>query len=95
MAVAGLGRRAEALQEVHWLERYDAEHPDRYESGPEYCRARILARLGDAEAALALIERQLAGPSLLTVHELRVNPDFDPIRDDPRFEALLRPGTSP
>ncbi len=36
-----------------------------------------------------LIEGLLAGPSLLSVHELRVNPEFDPIRSDPRYRAML------
>ena len=31
----------------------------------------------------------LAGPSLFSVHELRLNPDFDLIRSDPRYQVLL------
>jgi eukaryotic-like serine/threonine-protein kinase len=95
MALAALGRRSEALREVRWLERFDVDHPDRYESGPAYCRARILARLGETDAALALIEQQLGGPSLLSAHELRLNPDFDPIRSDPRYQTLLRKYADP
>jgi hypothetical protein len=52
-------------------------------------RARILAHAGDAEAALDEIERLLARPSWLSVHTLRVNPIWDPIRVHPRFQALL------
>lgn len=52
-------------------------------------RARILAQAGEAEAALDEIERLLAGPSLLSVHTLRLDPRWDPIRDHPRFKALL------
>jgi hypothetical protein len=36
-----------------------------------------------------VIERLLAGPSLFSVHELRLNPDFDPIRSDSRYQALV------
>ena len=43
-----------------------------------------------SEPALNLIERLLAGPSLFSVHELRLNPDFDLLRSDPRCQALLR-----
>jgi len=49
----------------------------------------VLARLGETDAALTLIERLLAGPSLFSVHELRLSPDFDSIRSDPRYQALL------
>jgi hypothetical protein len=37
------------------------------------------------------IERLLAGPSYdISVHTLRLDPRWDPIRDDPRFQALLK-----
>jgi hypothetical protein len=48
----------------------------------------MLARVGETDAALTLIERLLAGPSLLSVHELRLNPDFDLTRGE-RYQALL------
>ena len=31
----------------------------------------------------------LALPSLFSVHELRINPDFDPLREHPRYRELL------
>jgi serine/threonine-protein kinase len=51
--------------------------------------AKILARTGDTEPALDEIERLLAGPSWLSVHTLRLDPRWDPIREHPRFKALL------
>jgi TolB-like protein/DNA-binding SARP family transcriptional activator/Flp pilus assembly protein TadD len=90
MALASLGRRSATLREVGWLERFEAQRQDRHDSGPAYWRARILARIGETDPALSLIERLLAGPSLFSVHELRLNPDFDPLRSDPRYQALLR-----
>jgi hypothetical protein len=52
-------------------------------------RARILAQAGGAEAALDEIEKLLAGPSWLSVHTLRLDPRWDPIRNHPRFKGLL------
>ena len=49
----------------------------------------MLARVGETDAALTEIERLLAGPSLFSVHELRLNPDFDLIRGHPRYRTLL------
>jgi hypothetical protein len=52
-------------------------------------RAIILIWLGMNDAALAELERVLARPSSLSVNELRISPLVDPIRHDPRFQALL------
>ncbi len=90
MAVAGLGRCDEALQEAHWLEQSVVYREDAFDR-PLLAedRARILAQAGDAEAALDEIERLLVGPSFLSIHTLRLDPRWDPIRDHPRFKALL------
>ncbi len=52
-------------------------------------RARILAQAGELDAALDEIEQLLAGPGYLSVHTLRLDPRWDPIRAHPRFQALL------
>jgi serine/threonine protein kinase len=52
-------------------------------------RARILARAGEAGGALDEIERLLAEPSHFSVHKLRLDPLWDPIREQPRYKALL------
>jgi hypothetical protein len=49
----------------------------------------ILAQAGDHDAALDEIEWQLGRPSWLTVHTLQLDPRWDPLRDHPRFQALL------
>jgi TolB-like protein/tetratricopeptide (TPR) repeat protein len=51
--------------------------------------AHIYSILGDNEAALERLEYLLANPSYLSAPYLRMDPKWDPIRDDPRFEALL------
>jgi serine/threonine-protein kinase len=90
MALAGLGRRDEALQQARWLEQSAVYREDAL-GGKDAAsnRAMILAQAGEAEAALDEIERLLAGPSSLSVHMLRLDPWWDPIRDHPRFKALL------
>ena len=91
LVLAGLGRRAEALREAAWLResvvyRRDALwRPNLMET-----RALILVQVGDADPALDEIQRLLAGPSWVSVHTLRLDPHWDPIRNDPRFQALLR-----
>jgi hypothetical protein len=52
-------------------------------------RALILTQTGDAEAALDEIERLMALPCDVNVHTLRLDPRWDPIREHPRFVALL------
>jgi serine/threonine-protein kinase len=89
LALAGLGNRAEALAQVRRLERREAFRGGYRDVQMAEDRARILAQLGEAEAALDEIEGLLKGPAWLTVHTLRLDPIWDPIRDHPRFRALL------
>jgi serine/threonine-protein kinase len=91
LALAGLGRRDEALREARWLEqsvtyREDALLYPVLAAG----RAQILAQAGDAEGALDELGQVLAMPAPdLSVHEVRLDPLWDPIREQPRFQALL------
>ncbi len=89
-ALAWRGRRAEALRELRWIERSDMYRKDR-QRGPGAASglAWTLVRLGETDAALVELERLLAGPGPVTVHTLSRDPFMDPIREDPRFQALL------
>jgi eukaryotic-like serine/threonine-protein kinase len=95
LALAGLHRH-EALEEARWLERPELTQWLGFLSPwAAEDRARILARIGDVEAALDEIEWLLASPSWLSVHTLRLDPRWDPIRDQPRFQALLAKHAEP
>ena len=51
--------------------------------------AHIYTILGDNEEALEQLEILLANPSYLSALFLRMDPRWDPLVDDPRFQALL------
>jgi eukaryotic-like serine/threonine-protein kinase len=90
LALAGLGHRDEARQEARWLQGSVIYREDAF-SGSDLARNRasIFAQVGDAGAALDEIERLLAGPSEFGVHALQLDPIWDPIREHPRFKALI------
>ena len=54
-----------------------------------------MAQLGETGKAIDEIEQLLARPGTFSVHELRLDPEFDPIRNDPRYLALLRKYANP
>ncbi len=97
LALAGLGRREEALREARWLEQSAVYREDAF-FGPIVAvnRAWILAQAGAADTALEEIEPLLTGPSVfVTGPTLRLDPRWDPIRDHPRFQALLEQYADP
>ena len=51
--------------------------------------AKIHTRIGETEKALDLIEELLSIPCDLSAGLLRLDPVWDPLRDHPRFQALL------
>ncbi len=86
---AALGRRQEVEREASAYIAREAK--DRW-SGPgaEADAARAFAILGDRDRALSILERLLVLPyaDSLTPAYLRLDPLWDPIRNDPRFQKL-------
>ena len=52
-------------------------------------RARIAITCGDNDTAIELLDRSLVTPYGMPVHELRLDPTWDKLRADPRFQQLL------
>jgi len=53
-------------------------------------RARFHVRFGENDAAIAILKRSLTVPYGTTAARLRLDPDWTPLRNDPRFQALLK-----
>jgi len=54
-------------------------------------QAHLYVRVGEPDEAIALLDRVLSMPTggFMSVALLRIDPIWDPLREDPRFKALL------
>ena len=87
-AYAVLGEKEKALSEAHAsVNDYRNDLVSR--PSAEMFLAVIQARLGDADSAIAALPHLLEVQNGITVGEARVNPFWDPLRKDPRFEKLI------
>ena len=91
-AYAGVERKDDAVREAHRaVELLTIEH-DAF-AGPSYLEnlAKVHARLGNAADAAELIRHLLSMPAGLTLSLplLKIDPAWDPIRKDARFQQLL------
>ena len=51
--------------------------------------ARVYSMVGEPDRAIDVLERIPSRSGRYSVHILRLDPTWDPLRDHPRFQALL------
>src|SRR5689334_20727065 len=92
LVYANMGDAASAVAEGRKGMELQPTSEDPFE-GPvrEEEMAVIYARLGNADEAIPILKRWIHVPSStgITPGALRIDPDWDPIRNDPRFQELV------
>ena len=90
---AGLGEKEKALEQARQAVK-DYETDAVNMPVAEVALAEIQARSGQHDSAIAALPHLLEVPSGITVADLKLNPLWDPLRKDPRFEKLLTDGST-
>jgi len=90
LILAGLGERDAAIAQGKRAVELLPESQDAFD-GPKttVALAQIYAWTGETDQALQLLDRSLSTPNGVTVPFLRLDPIWDPLRGDPRFQALI------
>src|SRR5438034_1187808 len=90
LILAGLGEKDAAIAEGKRAVELLPESQDAFD-GPKtaVALAQIYAWTGENDQALQLLDRSLSTPNGVTVPVLRLDPIWDPLRSDPRFQALI------
>jgi tetratricopeptide (TPR) repeat protein len=90
-AYAGLTEKEKALQQAaQAVKDYEGDAVNQPQA--EAVLAQIQARFGDIDAAIAALPHLLEVPAGITVADLKLNPLWDPLRKDPRFQKLIPEG---
>ena len=87
--LAGMGLKEDAIDEGKKAVELLPESQDAFD-GPQVTAglAEIYASIGEHDEALRLIDHLLRVPSDMTVHVLKLDPVWDPLRADPAFQKL-------
>ncbi|MGE5212232.1 MAG: hypothetical protein ACM3NN_00930, partial [Nitrospirota bacterium] len=96
LVLAGLGEKDAAIAEGKLAVALLPESQDALD-GPKMtlALAQIYAWTGENDAAFELLERSLTTPAGVTVSSLKLNPVWDPLRADARFQALIDVAQNP
>jgi tetratricopeptide (TPR) repeat protein len=90
---AGLERKEDALREAQRaVEIMPYSKGAHYGCHVESLRAAVEGRVGETDAAIEHIRQMLAVPCWLSPALLRIDPDWAPLRNDPRFRKLAELG---
>jgi predicted Zn-dependent protease len=90
MAYAGLGRSMDAVREARLgCELMPASKDAMRAHHHVEELARVYTMVGRKDEAIVQLDDLLARSGLWTPHLLRLDPRWDPLRSDPRFQALL------
>ena len=91
VALAYAGRKDAAIREGERASALDS-NPSQSGSYIQHQLARVYILTGDQEKALDLLETLLRRPYYLSPGWLRIDPTFDPLRSNPRFQRLVAGG---
>jgi len=91
LTYAGLGRKEEAIRVGQFaVEKYPMSRDALLGTRQERDLAWVYVMTGEHDAAIDLLENLMSIPfDLESIETLRLNPMWDPLRDHPRFKALI------
>jgi len=91
MAYAGIGMKEKFLEETELVENLMPFQHDNYEGTErKVIQIELFIWLSEYDQAIELVDQMLSIPSDLTVNELKLFPIYDPLRDHPRFQEVLK-----
>ena len=90
LILAALGQKAEAIAEGKRAVELLPESRDAFD-GPQFTAslAQIYAWTGETDEAFRLLDHLLSVPNGIAVSILKLDPAWDSLRKDPRFQALI------
>jgi TolB-like protein/tetratricopeptide (TPR) repeat protein len=89
LSLAYLGRKDDAIREgLRSLELMPISKDSAYATYDQHQLARIYTLVGEPEKALDQLEPLLRMPYFLSPAWLRIDPNFEPLRKNPRFQRL-------